>query len=233
MDVLSTPRRPHKSPAHTVKDRILAKRFRFRVPNISSERAAYYTTIFETVNTFLKIFFEKFCRDSDPSISPAAAAIEGGRILHPISDSSTLSRQLFLLRDADAPEGRLPFVFRRDSRSTKGRESYIRFSIRQYPRSDFFASRYRRPERPPFAVPRRFGQHVEGPRILQPIFDPSSPSRKNIRYAYAGANEAFTRRPGAPARTNACRPAADARRPAAARAPCLRLRRHRCAQRAR
>ena len=95
MDVLSTPRRPHKSPAHTVKDRILAQRFRFRVPNISSERAAYYTTIFETVNTFFENLFRKVLPVFDPSISPAAAPIEGGRIIHPISVSSTPAKQLF------------------------------------------------------------------------------------------------------------------------------------------
>jgi hypothetical protein len=65
MDVLSTPRRPHKSPAHTVKDLLLRCADLIdsslpRPPNVSSEGAAYYTTIFESVNTFLKIFSQGF-----------------------------------------------------------------------------------------------------------------------------------------------------------------------------
>ena len=65
MDVLSTPRRPHKSPAHTVKDLLLRCADLIdsslpRPPNVSSEGAAYYTTFFESVNTFLKIFSQGF-----------------------------------------------------------------------------------------------------------------------------------------------------------------------------
>jgi len=169
MDVLSTPRRPHKSPAHTVKDRIFAQRFRFRVPNISSERAAYYTTIFVSVNTFLKTFSKKFCR-------------------------------YFALRS------------RQRRHQSKGGESYIRFPIRQHPRNDFFASPCQRPGRSPFAAPQRFRPHDEGPRILQPIPDSSSP-RTQLSCRRRAARYGAMRQPNEPARTNACRSAADARRP--------------------
>src|SRR5579883_3270950 len=127
MDVLSTPRRPHKSPAHTVKDRILAKLFLLSRPaDISSEGAAYYTTFFETVNTFLKIFSKGF-RGSGPSILPAAAPIEGGRILHPISDSSTPRAKLFESAMTTASEARSSGLSPRKNDQRRGANPTTKF----------------------------------------------------------------------------------------------------------
>ena len=169
MDVLFTPRRPHKSPAHTVKDRILAQRFRFRVPNISSERAAYYTTIFVSVNTFLKTFSKKFCRYFALRISPAAAPIEGGRIIHPISDSSTPAKRLFCFA--------LP---------TTRKVALCRTAA-------FPAAR------------RRAANPTTNSRFVKP------PDAAFLQ-ALSSAIRAM-RQPNEPVRTNACRSAADARRP--------------------
>ena len=131
MDVLSTPRRPHKSPAHTVKDRILAQRFRFRVPNISSERAAYYTTIFVSVNTFLKTFSKKCCRYFALRSRQRRHQSKGGA--NHTSDFRFVNtcEATFLLRFVDVPKDRpLPRCTVSD-RTTKGGESYIQFPIRQ------------------------------------------------------------------------------------------------------
>src|SRR5258708_11929707 len=81
MDVLSTPRRPHKSPAHTVKDRMLAEVF---VPRPAERFVRGSRLLYNHFWNRQHLFEEIF---SDFGAAPfvgcclSAAAIEGGRIL--------------------------------------------------------------------------------------------------------------------------------------------------------
>jgi len=84
------PQGAHTSHLRTLSKIILARAFRLRVSsNISSERADYYTTNFLSVNTFFRKFFFRILVSPFVGLLPSAAAIEGGRIIHPILDSST------------------------------------------------------------------------------------------------------------------------------------------------
>jgi len=152
------------------------------------------------------------------------ALVEGARILHPISVSSTPAEQLFC--SAASSFRRSPFPVRRRGALLEGRESYNQSPIRQPLRSNFFCSAATFPL-PLRSTPRRPSR--EGPRILQPIGGSSSPSRELFRRRSPSPR---LRRRGARARTRVCRSAAAirSRRQTPARDP--RSRRRRCAPRA-
>lgn len=71
------------------------------------------------------------------AVSPQRRLIEGPRIVHPNPVSSTPKSRLICDLVAADPKDR-PSLFCRQGASSKGRESYIRFSIRQARISIFF-----------------------------------------------------------------------------------------------
>jgi len=173
-------------------------------------------------------FFARFCRNSALRFSPAAALIEGGRILQPISVSSTPRKQIFRFVMSATPEG-CSLVVRSNQPINEGGESYNQFPFRQHPRNNFLRAAHD-PEGPPFAVQHHFG--LARGRAANPTTNLRSVKpfvRAFLCRQYHGEADGPTPPPSARARTNACRSAADARRRPPARARGPQRRRRRCA----
>jgi hypothetical protein len=94
-----------------------------------------------------------------------------------------------------------------------GRASYIGFPIRQLLRSNFAAALQAPHERCSSTGFARSKPLNEGPRILQPNSDPSTPPGNFFRSDGARACAAFSARSSAPARRIACRLATSVQRP--------------------
>ena len=90
-----------------------------RSSNISSERAAYYTTNFVSVNTFLKNLFEKFCRDSFLRSCQRRPRSRGANLTTDFHFVNTLEAN-FLLPDIDDPGGSSPSPFARNQAVNEG-----------------------------------------------------------------------------------------------------------------